>query len=89
MVRLAIALCFIFFAAAAHAGAFKVVDGDTFEGDGWRIDLLGIDAPEPRQPCYRKRIMWLCGQAIGVCFADNAERKNFMAGIWAGRFTPP
>jgi len=41
---------------AAHAeavvsGPAMIVDGDTIEVDGRRIDLFNIDAPEPGQTC--------------------------------------
>lgn len=32
----------------------RVIDGDTFIGDGYKIRLLGIDAPEKAQPCYEE-----------------------------------
>lgn len=32
----------------------KVIDGDTFIGNGHIIRLLGIDAPEKAQPCYEE-----------------------------------
>lgn len=44
-------------------GAAKVLDGDTLELQGRRIDLYGIDAPEAEQVCARADgSQYRCGQ---------------------------
>lgn len=37
----------------------KVVDGDTFVASGYKIRLIGIDAPEKGQPCYEEARLFL------------------------------
>ncbi|MBM3603547.1 MAG: thermonuclease family protein [Alphaproteobacteria bacterium] len=46
---------------ARHAGAVRVVDGDTLDLSGTRVRLYGIDAPEGGQTCRRGRQDWACG----------------------------
>ena len=58
-------------AAADVAGAGRVVDGDTLDVAGFRIDLWGIDAPERDQRCwYNKGGEWACGAAASRALAD-------------------
>ncbi|MXP32564.1 thermonuclease family protein [Parerythrobacter jejuensis] len=44
------------------AGTPKVVDGDTLDFAGARIELHGIDAPESSQTCQREGESWACGE---------------------------
>lgn len=46
---------------ARHAGAARVVDGDTLDLAGTRVRLHGIDAPETAQTCRRSGRNWACG----------------------------
>ncbi len=42
-------------------GRARIVDGDTMEIGIHRIDLYGIDAPEPDQRCGHEGRQWRCG----------------------------
>lgn len=42
-------------------GAAVVVDGDTFDIDGTRIRLWGVDAIESAQRCFINGVSWDCG----------------------------
>ncbi|MCA9772197.1 MAG: thermonuclease family protein, partial [Myxococcales bacterium] len=45
------------------AGAAKIIDGDTLEVEGRRIQLRGIDAPEGDDLCESERgVSWPCGR---------------------------
>lgn len=44
------------------SGKPDIVDGDTIEIAGQRIDLYGIDAPEAGQTCTAYAEEWFCGQ---------------------------
>ena len=48
-------------AYAGLSGAATVVDGDTIEIDGARIDLFAVDAPELGQFCRSDGRTWACG----------------------------
>ena len=49
-------------AQAEHiVGRPKVLDGDTLEFAGQRVDLFGIDAPEAAQTCGAAAAAWNCG----------------------------
>jgi endonuclease YncB( thermonuclease family) len=57
--------------AETIAGRASVIDGDTLEIHGERIRILGIDAPESRQPCIRPDgSEWRCGQQAALALAD-------------------
>ncbi len=45
----------------AQGQEIKVFDGDTFSISGEVIRLWGIDAPENKQPCWRKSVEYACG----------------------------
>jgi endonuclease YncB( thermonuclease family) len=42
-------------------GSAQVIDGDSLVVAGVEIRLYGIDAPEYRQPCFRRGRPWRCG----------------------------
>jgi endonuclease YncB( thermonuclease family) len=42
-------------------GRAQVIDGDSLVVAGVEIRLYGIDAPEYRQPCFRRGRPWRCG----------------------------
>ena len=48
-------------ASAGLSGVATVVDGDTIEIDGARVDLFAVDAPELGQFCRRDSMTWACG----------------------------
>ena len=48
-------------ALAGLSGEAIVIDGDTLEIDGARIDLFAVDAPELGQFCRRDDMTWACG----------------------------
>ncbi len=64
-------------AAAANplVGVAAVVDGDTLELDGVRIELYGIDAPEIAQTCTVMLFPWKCG----------LEARKMLRALVAGR----
>jgi endonuclease YncB( thermonuclease family) len=50
-----------------------VIDADTLEIHGERIRILGIDAPESRQPCFNPWAVhpeWRCGAAAANELSD-------------------
>lgn len=62
----------------AAVGRPLVLDGDTLEFDGERIDLWGIDAPEFEQTCTDGGIEWACG-----AFAySNLVTRLGQGGVW-------
>ncbi len=62
-------------AFAAAEGPARVIDGDTLEIGGARIDLFGIDAPELAQTCEHLGVSWPCGN----------EARNVLTGVIATR----
>ena len=58
--------------AAAHlTGHATVIDGDTIELAGRRVDLHGIDAPETAQTCETARgASYRCGQAAAAALRE-------------------
>lgn len=52
----------------------RVVDGDTFELEGRKIRLFGIDAPEGAQSCERQGRAWDCGVWSAQVLADALTR---------------
>jgi endonuclease YncB( thermonuclease family) len=42
---------------------FSVVDGDSLALAGERFRMLGVDAPEFSQECWRDAVAWACGKA--------------------------
>ncbi|OJW72763.1 MAG: hypothetical protein BGO57_16140 [Sphingomonadales bacterium 63-6] len=54
-------------------GKAYAIDGDTLEMDGFRIRLLGVDAPEADQTCLREGSDWACGQASKATLAGMIE----------------
>lgn len=49
-------------AATEFKGTAIALDGDSIEIGGQRINLYGIDAPEPEQRCERLGTSYACGQ---------------------------
>ena len=56
-------------AGADIVGKARVVDGDTIELAGSRIDLYGIDAPEAGQTCRAQGGDWACGREATFALA--------------------
>lgn len=52
------------------AGPPRVVDGDTLEVAGVRIELYGVDAPEPQQRCRDGARSYPCGQVATTALKD-------------------
>lgn len=56
-------------------GKADIVDGDTIEISGRRIDLFGIDAPENDQLCAAAGRKWSCGQNATFGLSAIVERQ--------------
>ena len=63
---LGIGLCLWWCSAIATdwriSGRAQVVDGDTLLVEGRVVDLIGIDALELEQSCWRRGVWWPCGR---------------------------
>ena len=64
--------------AQAHvvSGPARAVDGDTLDFTGYRVRLLGMDAPEARQSCQRNGAEWACGQEASARLAQLVEGQS-------------
>jgi len=60
---------------ATLVGKADIVDGDTIEMSGRRIDLFGIDAPENDQLCEAAGRKWSCGQNATFGLSAIVERQ--------------
>lgn len=70
------------------SGHPRLVDGDSFELSGYKVRMVGIDAPEGRQNCQKNGQSWPCGRAaknalarmIGgqtvVCQSDGRDKHH-------------
>jgi endonuclease YncB( thermonuclease family) len=56
-------------------GKADIVDGDTIDISGRRIDLFGIDAPEKDQLCEAAGQKWSCGQNATFGLSAIVERQ--------------
>lgn len=56
-------------------GKADIVDGDTIDISGRRIDLFGIDAPENDQLCEAAGRTWSCGQNATFGLSAIVERQ--------------
>ena len=76
--------------AERFVGTASVIDGDTIEIAGRRIELYGIDAPELEQTCKVIIFSWGCGEdAQKMLSALVAEREvSCVAIARAGDATP-
>lgn len=54
-------------------GEPRLIDGDTFDLDGVRIRLFGVDAPESAETCDYKGATILCGQSALFALADRLK----------------
>lgn len=62
--------------ATRVTGPARVIDGDTLVIGGWRIRILGIDAPERHQTCYDAAgETWPCGGAARQALAARIDRQ--------------
>ncbi len=61
--------------AGEISGTAAVIDGDTLEIHGQRIQLHGIDAPESRQLCRLDGKPWQCGKDAANALAEKIARR--------------
>lgn len=68
----------VFPASAADdvTGQASVIDGDTIDIHGQRVQLHGIDAPESGQSCRKGGKRWRCGQAAANALAKMIGRQT-------------
>lgn len=66
----ALALPAVAASAAELGGEAVIVDGDTLEVAGRRVDLFGIDAPELEQTCAREGRAYPCGEVARAGLMD-------------------
>ena len=57
------------------SGKAKVIDGDTIKIKGNNIRLLGIDAPEKNQICFKKGESYNCGSSSTTALKKYVGRK--------------
>ena len=67
-------------------GKAHIVDGDTLEIGSDRIELHGIDAPEPEQLCERAGVAWRCGMEATYAMAALLETHWVTCHRQAGDF---
>ena len=56
---------------------YRVVDGDTITLSGYKIRLIGIDAPERQQQCQRDDgSNWACGKAATALLTELLDASD-------------
>ena len=71
-------------AAERIVGRAQVIDGDTLDIAGRRIDLVGIDAPEVQQTCGAAGAAWKCGLEARWALLNRVGR-HWVTCVPAGR----
>ena len=57
------------------SGKAKIIDGDTIKINGNNIRLLGIDAPEKNQICFKKGESYNCGSSSTIALKKYVGSK--------------